>query len=110
WAAAATGRLPTAARPATPPTAVLRKSRRLPPSGATADACGVAWCPQLWPQQLVNRHRGSMNGFLGRLLVGTDPSGSGPGTQGATSHLNAGSMRTSTRYGPPLANARSSAG
>src|SRR5438445_2905048 len=63
------GRLPSAARPATPAAAVLRKSRRLPPSGGTSDARGVAGCPQAWPQQLMNRHRGSVNGFMGTLLV-----------------------------------------
>src|SRR5207247_164025 len=59
------GGLPTAARPAGPAAAVWRTSARLLPSVAASNACGFVGCPQVWPQQLVSRHRGSVSGFMG---------------------------------------------
>src|SRR5205823_14345753 len=56
------GRLDSAARPATPVAAVRRKSRRDAPPG-TAGRGSTGW-PQVWPQQFVNRQRGSVNAFM----------------------------------------------
>src|SRR5262245_18541453 len=60
WAVAEFRRPPSAARPATPAIAVLRKSRR---PWSAADAAGSRW-PHAWPQPLMKRQRGSRNGVI----------------------------------------------
>src|SRR2546429_9795744 len=63
-AAAFPGKLPSEATAATPAAAVLRKSRRLPLSGAISDGRGFGRGPPFCAPRVLESHRGGVDPVL----------------------------------------------